>query len=177
MGLWAGVGASQDVEVPVRLQVELLSKVVAYDRGFSARAGERTLVLVVVKSGDAESERVGERMLAELRVLSEMGGRPHTQELARYSSARALAELVRARSPAVVYVSAGLLDQIEPIARALDGISVLSVGVSASYVPRRAVLGFDVESGKPKLCVHLGQARRQHVAFRPELLKLARVIQ
>jgi len=163
--------------VPVRLQVELLSKVVAYDRAFLARAGERSLVFVVIKPGDAESERIGERMLAELRVLSEMGGRAHVEEVVRYSSPRALGELMKARAPAVVYVSAGLLDQMEHIARALDGLSVLSVGVSAAYVPRRAVLGFDVESGKPKLCVHLGQARLQKVAFRPELLKLARVIQ
>jgi hypothetical protein len=34
-----------------------------------------------------------------------------------------------------------------------------------------------VISGKPKLLVNLLQARRQNVAFKPELLRLAKVIQ
>jgi hypothetical protein len=93
-----------------------------------------------------------------------------------YTSARALGELVRRRAPAILYLSTGLSAQVEDIANALDGVSTLSVGVSASYIPKGAVIGFDAESGKPKLVVNLIQARRQQIAFRPELLKLARVI-
>ena len=175
--LWGSGVEAQSVDVPVRLQAELLSKVVAYDRSFAARAGARALVFVVVKPGSAESEHTGEQLEAELRVLSDIGGLPHVEETVHYTSARALADLVKTRGPAVVLFSSDLGDQVEPIARALDGLPVLSVGVSAAYVPRGAVLGYDVESGKPKLVVHLGQARRQRVAFRPELLRLARVIQ
>ncbi len=175
--LWGNGAEAQPIDVPLRLQAELLSKVAAYDRSFAARAGERALVLIVVSPGSAESERTGAQISAELAVLSDLGGLPHAEETVSYTSARALAELVKARAPAVLIFSAALGDQIEAIARALDGSSVLSVGVSASYVPRGAVLGFDVESGKPKLVVHLEQARRQQVAFRPELLRLARVIQ
>ena len=47
---------------------------------------------------------------------------------------------------------------------------------SATYVPKGCVLGFDAESGRPKLVVNLSQARLQKVAFKPEFLKLARVI-
>jgi hypothetical protein len=175
--LWGREIDAQAIDVPIRLQAELLSKVAAYDREFSNRAGQRALVLVVVKPGSAESERAAEQMSAELAVLSDIGGLPHAQETVRYTSAPALGELVRGRTPAVVIFSAALDDQVESVARVLDGVSVLSVGVSAAYVPRGAVLGFDVESGKPKLVVNLGQARRQRVAFRPELLRLARVIQ
>jgi hypothetical protein len=172
----ASAGA-RDLEVPVRLQAELLAKVAAYDGSFVARAGGQALVLVVIRVGDAESERLGERILAELRVLTRIGGLPHVEELVRYTSSAALAELVRVRGADVVYLSSSLESEMAAIAQALDGTSVLSVGVNAAYVPRRAVLGFDVESGKPKLVVHLGQARRQAVAFPPELLTMARVIQ
>jgi hypothetical protein len=170
------VGAAQSVEVPVRLQAELLAKVAAYDRAFATRAGGRALVLVVVRPGDPVSERVGEQILGELGVLPEIGGVAHADELVAYSAPAALAELVQRRAPAVLYLSAGLGAELPAIAGALDGRSVLTVAVSASYVPRRAVLGFDIEAGKPKLVVHLTQARRQGVAFRPELLRLARVL-
>jgi hypothetical protein len=169
--------SAREVDVPLRLQAELLAKVVAYDGSFTARAGGHALVLIVIRAGDADSERLGERMLAELRVLAAIGGLPHAEELVRYSSAGALGEFIKVRGADVVYLSTALEGELAAIAHALDGISVLSVGVNAAYVPRRAVLGFDVESGKPKLVVNLGQARRQAVAFPPELLTLARVIQ
>ena len=173
--LWVKSASTQPIAVPVRLQAELLSKVAAYDRGFLARARGRVLVFVITKAGDPESDRVGEQIRAELRVLDQIGGLPHTEETIAYSSAGSLAELCQRRMPTIVYLSLGLGDQIESLANALDGQSVLSVAVAASYVPKRAVLGFDTESGKPKLLVHLGQARHQQVAFKPELLALARV--
>jgi hypothetical protein len=37
------------------------------------------------------------------------------------------------------------------------------------------VLDFDLISDKPKLLVHLGQARKQKVAFGAEILKLMQV--
>jgi YfiR/HmsC-like len=177
VGFWVRDGATQSLEVPVRLQAELLSKAAAYDRGFAARARGRVLVFVVVKTNDPESARVGEQIMSELGVLEHIGGLPHSEELIRHTSPGALAELCKTRLPAIVYLSTNLGDQVEQIADALDGLSILSVAVSASYVPKRAIFGFDSESGKPKLLVNLGQARRQQVAFRAELLRLARVIQ
>jgi hypothetical protein len=169
--------AAQSVEVPVRLQVELLSKVAAYDRNFAERARGRVQVFVIVKRDDPESERVGEQISAELKANERLGGLPHVHERLHFASAKSLAELSQTRGAAILYLSTGLSEQIPAIATALDGISVLSVSASAADVRQRAVLGFDVEAGKPKLVVHLDQARRQKIAFKPELLRLARVIQ
>jgi hypothetical protein len=174
--LWVGRSAAESVEVPVRLQAELLSKVVAYDRNYAARAHGHALVLVLVKPGDAESERIGEQIHGELGVLSQFGGLPHSEEVVRFSSRRALAELVKSRGAAAVYLSLGFGEEMPGIASVLGELSVLSVAVTPSYVPKGAVLGFDAEAGRPKLVVNLQQARLQKVAFRPELLKLARVI-
>ena len=176
VALWVRRGGAQSVEVPVRLQAELLSKVVAYDRNFRDRARGRALVLVVVKPGDPESARLGEQIHDELGVLDEFGGLPHGEEVVRFSSPRALAELAKSRGAAVVYLSAGLSEEVPSIASALAELSVLSVAVSPAYVPKGAVLGFDAQAGRPKLVVNLQQARLQQVAFKPELLKLARVI-
>ena len=175
--LWLRDAAAQSVAVPLRLQAELLAKVAPYDRGFVGRARGRALVLIVAKRGDAESERVAQQLKDELGVLPTVGGLPHTEELVPFTTAQAIAELCKSRLPAIVYFSVNLGDSVEAIAGALSGLSVLSVGATSAYVTRRAVLGFDVESGKPKLVVHLGQARLQHVAFKPEFLTLARVIQ
>jgi hypothetical protein len=174
--LWVGKGAAQSVEVPVRLQVELLAKVAAYDRNFSERAHGSAVVLIVVKPGDAASERVGEQIHDELSVLNEVGGLPHREEMVQYSARRSLAALCKSSGAAVLYLSVGLAEEMPAIAASLVDQSVLSVAATASYVPKGSVLGFDAESGRPKLVVNLTQARLQKVAFKPELLKLARVI-
>lgn len=174
--LWVREGRTQTVEVPIRLQAELLSKVVAYDRNYAERAHGRATVLVLVKGGDAESAGVGEQIKSELGVLGDLGGLPHVEELVRYSTPAKLAELVKSRGAAVLFVSVGLADEMGAIARALENLSILSVAAASSYVERGAVLGFDAESGRPKLVVNLEQARRQKVAFKPEVLKLARVV-
>lgn len=164
------------MEVPVRLQAELLAKVAAYDRNFAERARGRALVLVAVKAGDAGSARIAEQIHAELSVLREVGGLPHREELVTYSSRRALADLCKSRGAAVLYLSVGLVDEMPGIAAALTEQSILSAAATAAYVPKGSVLGFDAESGRPKLVVNLTQARLQKVAFKPELLKLARVV-
>ena len=160
----------------MRLQVELLAKVAAYDRNFAERARGRAVVLIMVKPGDAESERVGEQIHDELSVLREVGGLPHHEEMVPYSTRRGVAGLCKAYGAAVLYLSVGLTDQMPGIAAALTDQSILTAAASATYVPKGSVLGFDAESGHPKLVVNLTQARLQKVAFKPELLKLARVI-
>jgi hypothetical protein len=174
---WLKPSDAQSLEVPVRLQAALLARAVEYDRSFAARAGAQVLVFIAVRPRHADSERVGEQIRLELGALAQIGGLPHREEVVPYGSAQQLAERVIQQAPAILYLSAGLGDEMPLIAQALDGVSVLSVAVSATYVARRAVLGFDAESGRPQLVVHLGQARRQQLAFRSEFLKLARVIQ
>lgn len=165
------------MEVPVRLQAELLAKVVAYDRNFVERAHGNAVVLVLVKPGDAESARVGEQIHDELGVLPQLGGVPHSEQMLPFTHRRAVADLCKSRAAAVLYLSVGLADEVPGLAALLAGQSILTVAATPSDVPRGGVLGFEAESGRPKLVVNLTQARLQKVAFKPELLKLARVIQ
>lgn len=166
---------AEEVTVPVGLQAELLAKVAAYDKNFRARAGDVARVLVVVKSGDGDSERSAAVMLRALSGAADVGGLRHQEVLIRWSDAAALATQCRQRSAAIVYLTAGLRDEIPAIARSLDGVDLLTVAAVGDYVPRGAVLGFGVVAGKPKIFVHLAQARRQHVALSAEALKLMKV--
>lgn len=170
-------GADDVVAVPEGLQAELLAKVAGYDRSFAGRAGDRAHVIIVAKPGDDNSSRAAARLETALRALPNIGGLPHDEVVVSYAGAAALAPLVRARHAAIVYFTPGFGADLDPIRASLDGVDVLSVSAVADYVPRGIVLGFDLVSGKPKLLVHLGQARRQNVAFKAEVLKMMRVFE
>ena len=94
-----------------------------------------------------------------------------------YLGPDALAATCKARRAAILYITPGFESEIPRIAAALDGVEVLSVSAVARYVERGVVLGFGMLSGKPRIVVHHGRAQRQRVAFRADLLRLARVIE
>jgi len=166
---------AEDVNVPDTLQAELVAKVAAYDRGFAARAGDRAHIVILEKPDDPDSKRWATHLEAAFHALPDVGGLPHDEAVVAWPGASALPDLVRSRHAAIVYLTPGFGNDVGAIRAALDGLDVLSVGAVADYVPRGIVLGFDVISGKPKLLVNVGQARRQHVTFMAEILKMAKV--
>lgn len=161
--------------MPVELQVELFMKVAGYDRSFAARAGDRARVVLVEKSDDADSRAIAAQMARALARVDSIGGLPRETVPHAFASASALADLCRIRRAAIVYFAPGVSDAVPAIARALDGVDVLSLAAVPDYVPRGIVLGAELQSAKPKLLIQLTQARSQNVQLSPELLKLMKV--
>lgn len=46
-----------------------------------------------------------------------------------------------------------------------------------SYVAGGAILGFELVSGRPRMVLNLGQAKKQGVAFRAQVMKLMRIVE
>lgn len=166
-----------DEGVPLVRQAELVAKVAPYDRAFAGRAGDAARVLVTFRDGDGESVHAAKTLERAFSDLGSIGGLPVQVSTAPFKGAAALAQACRDQKIAIVYVGPKLLDEAPAIATALSGGSVLSVGGDPDYVAKRIVLGFELVSGKPKLVVHLEQAKAQGVAFKAEVLKLMRVIE
>jgi hypothetical protein len=168
---------ADDQLVPIHLEAQLFAKVLTYDKNFPERAGPVARVLLVMKKDHADSVRVASQMQSALRPIPPIGGIPHQEILVPFDGAAALAVLVKASNAAAVFFGPGFDDDIEGIRAAFDGLDVLTAGSAPEYVPHGIILGFDIVSGSPKLLVHLTQAKRQHVALRAELLRLARIFE
>ncbi len=163
------------LDVPARMQARLIAKVAEYDRNLVRREGIR-VILLVRKVGDAESASVVDELAAEFGTVDRIAGGPHRHAIVEFVSAADLAEKVKTQNAALVYLSSGLQDQIGGVAKALEGISVLTVGAGPGDAERGMVLGFDMVSGRVQIVVNLARAKAQNAAFRPEFLRLARVI-
>jgi hypothetical protein len=166
---------AESPNVPIRLQAELLAKVASYDRNFEARSGGHARILILVSRGDSDSKLTATDLRSELASISTVGGLSHDEEIVNYVAAPSLAETCRARQIAIVYLTPGLSGEIPAIRDAIGGLKMLTVASVAEYVPAGIVLGFDLVSGRPKLVVNLTQARKQHIDFRAEVLKLMKV--
>jgi hypothetical protein len=168
---------ADDQVVPIQLEAQLFAKVLTYDKSFPERAGSLARVLLVAKKDHADSMRVASQMQSALKPMAQIGGVSHEEIVVIFGGAPGLAELVKASGAAAVFFGPGFDDDIEAIAKALDGQDVLTAGSVPEYVPHGIVLGFDIVSGSPKLLVHLTQAKRQRIVLRAELLRMARIFE
>ena len=171
----ASAAHAQSATIPASLQAELLAKLEAYDRTFAKRAGSAAHVLIVVKPGSAKSELSANEMRAALKRVERIGGLPHQETLVEYAGAADLAQRCRTEHIAIVFVAADLDDAVDAIRAALSSVDVLSVGAQPSYIAKGIVLGFELESGRPKIVINLEQAKRQNVGFSSDVLRLMRV--
>ena len=168
----AGAGS---VHVPLNVQADLIAKVASFDRNFGARAGARALVLVLQMPNDAESAAAALELKSALSRVPTVGDRPHEEQIVTYSGSAALADLVRTRKAAIVYFGPGFGKELSVIRSSSSNASLLTVGASPDYVEAGIVLGFDLVSGRPKLLINLGQAKKQQVDFPASVLRLMKV--
>jgi len=161
---------------PAFLQARLLAKVSGFDRNFAARAGRVARVLVLKKEGDAESARFADAVAKELVAIEHVGGVTAHVSVDSFTTASAARERCRRDAVAVVHFGVALDVELGSVAKAFEGADVLTVGASTVSAERGAVVAFAVEEARPRVAIHVGQARRQNVSFSPELLRLARIV-
>jgi len=171
------VALADDIAVPVDLQATLLAKVVPYDRNLPERAGDRVHTLLVGKSKDPTSMPFVRQMHQALGDIDHFGTFSHDEQIVEFAGATALVERCRAERISIVYLGPGLHDDIDSIRTAVEPLSILTVAANPEEVLRGVVLGFDLVQGKPKLVLHLPQARKQHVNLSADLLKLMRIVE
>lgn len=162
-------------DVPIELQVDLLARVVKFERTFTSNGKAPATVIVVAKPSVTVSTRASAQLTTALKRAGNLAGRPVTVITHSFTKAPAL-KAVSAGS-AIVYLMPGLSDEVKNISEALSGMRVLVVAASGDDVERGAVLGFDLQSARPRIVVNLPKARAQSLDFNSQLLRLAKVIQ
>jgi hypothetical protein len=166
--------ARADVSVPIDVQVELVQKIVRFERTFAGRRPTPALILCVAHPAAAASVRATSQFTAGVRAAAKLADRPIEVRALSYRGTR---ELIAAASVAdVVYFGPGLQAQIAEVAAALRGLPVLTIAAADSDVERGAILGFELQGARPRILVNLPQARAQGVDLDATLLRLAKVL-
>ena len=132
---------------------------------------------IVVKAGRAESSRFGLELKAALDKVGTVAGRPHDQVLVTWAGPSDLVEQSAKRRLLVLYLAPGLDAEVREIAHALEGVQLITMAASDSYVPNGCILGFALVSGHPKMVFNLGQAKKQDVTFRAAVMRLMRIVE
>jgi YfiR/HmsC-like len=168
---------AEDLAMPAQVEASLAGNVAAYDRAFVERAGPKVVIAIVARASDSSSTRAAAQMQAAFQGLTDIGGLPHEEFIVPWQDGQSLTEACVRRKASIVFLAPALAGDIDAIVDCLKNLHVLTVAGTLTYVDRGAVLGFDLVSGKPKIVINLPMAKKQGLAFRASLLKLARVIE
>ena len=174
--LYARRGLALEPEVPLRLQVSLLDRVIPYDRNFSVRVHGQVLVVVVVDTTSPDSVRTGALLLGELSSQESLGSYPFTTKRVAFESSQELMNDCKRLRAGIVYITPGIREPVAKLAAALAGLRVLTAGTMPDQAAQGMVFGTAVRSGRPRVLVNLTQARLQEVDFRADFLRMAEVV-
>lgn len=167
---------AQDLEVPVGLQVELLARLLWYERGLQKSAAREIGVLIVARADDPESARAAAQLAAQFDRIKQVAGKPVRHSYVTYESSEQMLKLIDQQKPYLIYLSTSLAHAAASLARELVGSAVLTVSADSGDTAVGAVLGFELESSKPHIMLNLKQARAQKLDFSAQVLRVVRVL-
>jgi hypothetical protein len=167
---------AQDTNVPIALQVELLARLLWYERGLQKTASKELVALVIERRGDANSKHTAAQLSAQLDRIKVLGGKAVNHTRVTYETAEQIGRIVEQRRPYLVYLSDGLRGVAKELVRLQPGRVLLTVSTDGYDASDSVVLGFELESSKPRIVLNLKHARAQKLDFSAQVLRVVRVV-
>ncbi|MBL8955743.1 MAG: DUF4154 domain-containing protein [Myxococcaceae bacterium] len=153
-------------DLPLALQVQLLQKTSAYITSLQPGEGGKVKVLVVYP-GEKPS-RASETVANTINQAGQLGRHPAEAKTAPLANLKAT---LAAEKPQMLWVSPEADDKgVTAVMEAVGSSNIVTVSAVAAHVRQGVILGFDVLEAKPRILVHLKQARAQSVVFLSGLL-------
>jgi hypothetical protein len=174
--LAVAMGARAETTVPIELQVDLMQRVLRFERGLPGRAGAQLNLAVVSRPGNAASEKTAAQLLKALEKVTELAGKPLKVIALPYAGAGALKQAVASQGIQLVYLAPGFESELAAIAGAFEGVTTITLSTDGDQVDAGVVVGFELVSARPHIALNLGQAKKQGLDFNSDLFRLARVV-
>lgn len=160
-----GFAASAD-DLPLPLQVQLLQKTSSYITSLSP--GENGKVKVLVVHAGASPSRASDTVANTINQVGQLGKHPAEAKTVPLSGLKATLETEK---PQMLWVAPETDEKgVSAVVEAVGTSNIVTVSAVAAHVKQGVILGFDVLEAKPRILVHLKQARAQGVVFLSGLL-------
>ncbi len=176
-----GRAAAQDTPVPVDVQVQIMVKILNFDRKLPQRLGGRLVVGVLYQGRYRTSANVGGEVCRTLLALPKAGlGALESLQISCLAIdldlAHDLAATLRREQIQVLYVSplrAFRLEELVAMSRAAQITTLTGV---PRYVETGLAIGVDMKGDRPEIVINLPASRAEGADLNAQVLKLARVV-
>ncbi len=170
-------GSALADELPVGLQVQLLSKMSTYVSNFAPAGAAGVKILVVYPGSKEPATRGAHAISTALSQAGKLGQYTAEPVLVPYGDAKAFADRLAAEKPQVVYLAPELDEKTTTeIVEAATGTTVLTISGVAEHVRAGVVLGFSLVEARPRVLINLKQSQKQKIVFLSGLVKHSVVV-
>lgn len=176
--LFSGSLRSQEMLVPVDIQVELISKILTFDRALRPRNGDTIIVAILYQeifrpSNTAKTDFLDFAGSGKLKIF---GGLPYKVLTFEITSTLQEIDPVKLNMIDVLYVSPLRSVDMNDLRTFTRQKQILTVTGVPEYVEGGLALGIDMKGQKPQILINLPAAKAEGADFSSRLLNLARVI-
>lgn len=166
---------AQDAAVPIALQIELVGRLLWYERGLQKSSEQQLRALILERPRDPVSARMAAQLATQLSGAT-LGGRQVALSRVSYESVEQVAKAAQQQRAYLAWLTAGFGELSGELGRALGARGVLTISSHGPDTARGVVLGFELASGKPRIMLNLNQARAQKLDFSAQLLRVVKVV-
>lgn len=164
------VGSSAAAEdLPVNIQVQLLSKMSTYIPNMQPPAGTPIKILVV-HPGTAPT-RGAQALVNAIKQAGKFGTFDTETKLHGYVDAAQLKSAHAAEKPQIIYLASEVDEKAaREIVDAAAGTKSVTISSVSEHPKLGVMLGFSLLEARPRVLVNLKQARKENVEFKNQFL-------
>jgi len=169
---------AQEIQVPIRMQVPIFLKILAFDRHLKEKAGDEVVLCVLYQQKYMRSNMAKDEIVSELEKLGDLRiqGLPVRYVALNFKDRGSLEKAVDEMGIDVFYVTPLRAVELSEITAVARKKKVLTFSTIPEYVESGLSVGLGVRGEKPRIVVNLRAAEAEGAAFSSRLLRLAHTI-
>ncbi len=173
-----GVATSMaaEPEVPTKLQVPILLKLLSYDRDLKRHDKVTLKIGVLFKAGSKESEDYKDDIMKFIDESKKLHGLNLRREAIPFTNTDDLVKKIEDMRIAVLVITPNMNESVEKIIGIGRWKNVTTLAIDPKYVERGAVAGIELAGKRPQIVINLESSKDHGCNFPAQLLKVARII-
>jgi hypothetical protein len=179
LGLGAGAPVrAEEMALPIAKQVELLLKILTYDRNLASKAGSELAIGIVYDPTDRDSAKATTDLGSALfqyrgKTVKQLPIKYYTIE---YTGAAELESVVKQKGISVLYIAPGNARNLTSILQLSQEQDLTTLTGVPDYVRRGAAVGLALAQDRPQILINLQTTRAEGTEFDASLLRLATIV-
>ena len=166
---------AQTMTVDADRQVQILLKVLTYDRQFETKSKPRLKVGIVYVASDPASVKAADEIGTTLKKYEDKTVKkiPITFVMVEYTTPAAVEQKVKAEGVSLLYVAPGNTKNLSELVRISQLHKVTSATGVREYVDKGVAVGVGFERDKPRIYINLASCKSEGSEFDASLLQIA----
>ena len=166
---------AQTMTVDADRQVQILLKVLTYDRQFEAKAGQKLKIGIVYVAADPESVKAADEIGTTLKAYGDKPIKriPFSFVMIKYTTPAAVEQEIKSEGIGLLYIAPGNTKNVGDLIRISQQHKITTATGVLDYVAKGIAIGVGIERDKPRIHINLASSKSEGSEFDASLLQIA----